>query len=546
VASSATSGSSQDSSASTETEQTQTPMTSDQPAARVDSPAPVANTDGAVPMQLISGEQEALPEEAVPEKQYGIDMELVWSGSEEAFVIAEIVRGGAAWKNGLINEGNVVTHVDEIPLEGQSTQAVNHLLLGVPSTSVILTVRDHVDPLSGQVQTRDVKVTRYDTVEMTIDFYDEEEFCDIPEVEEVHSDAVSQAEWARRQLAQAPKEVTKMVDLNDISKKVSDQSKAAKEQLQTRSSIVKTEYNAASVAEQARWAKDQLENRKDITQRTLIDSDMVAEQKSSALAALANLPQKQVEKKFDAQSVSEQAQWAKKQLENRPDVPKTVMVDTASIQEQAKWAKQKLLAKEQGAQDQDESASQEQPGLPCSDDVDARGGDALDALCRLAGLDDLPSMAQVVAPPVPAPAPDGPPAAIDEEKEKKRRAMQKRLEFLAQAEANKSANDSTASQQLSEAALQQQTVAPALPAIILAPSPVSGESAGTSPSPEPQAPALSVQQQQGQPQLKPRTSSLAGRLSGFGGDLNSSALQPVKSEEELQFQGALGAKKVVA
>jgi len=509
------------------------------------------------------------------EKLFGIDIELVWSEKDEAYAVSEIVRGGAAWKNGLVNVGNIITHVDEMPLEGKSLEQAMVCFLGQPSGAVILTVRDHVDPLSGQVQTRDVKVLRYDSVDMmTIDFYDEEEFCDIPQVEEVeeHAEVVSQAEWARRQLAQGPKEVTKMVDMNDISKKVSDQSKAAKEKLQTRSSITKTAYDAESVAEQARWAKDQLENRKDNTQKTLFDADMVAEQTRAAMQSLANLPQKEVEKKFDAQSVAEQARWAKQQLENRQDYTKTTRVDTASVSEQAQWAKKKLLAKEQGLADesmqQDENkqadapvmgtpviethvacaASEEDRVLPCEEDrvfpvacaeqasehrdalqhSDAlqhgdasEHGDALDALCRLAGLDDLPGMDEVLAskspmsqplaasavsPPA-APAASAVPAAearqapiqasalpvtsaveSDEDKaEKKRRAVQKRLEFLAQPEVNKSANDSNAIEVRTEDDAPGQLAvctAAVHNAIILAPSPIESESAGSSPTPE--------------------------------------------------------------
>jgi len=507
------------------------------------------------------------------EKLFGIDIELVWSEKDEAYAVSEIVRGGAAWKNGLVNVGNIITHVDEMPLEGKSLVQAMVCFLGQPSGAVILTVRDHVDPLSGQVQTRDVKVLRYDSVDMTIDFYDEEEFCDIPQVEEVeeHAEVVSQAEWARRQLAQGPKEVTKMVDMNDISKKVSDQSKAAKEKLQTRSSITKTAYDAESVAEQARWAKDQLENRKDNTQKTLFDADMVAEQTRAAMQSLANLPQKEVEKKFDAQSVAEQARWAKQQLETRQDCTKTTRVYMASVSEQAQWAKKKLLAKEQGLADESmqqdenkqanapvmdtpviekhlaraaseedrvflakrivlplacaEQASEHRDALQHSDALQhgdaSEHGDALDVLFRLAGLDDLPGMDEVLASKSPmsqplAPAAVSPPAAPvasavpaaearealiqasalpatgaverDEDKaEKKRRAMQKRLEFLAQAEANKSANDSNAIEvRIEDDAPGQLAVCTAAlhNAIILAPSPIEGESAGSSPTPE--------------------------------------------------------------
>ena len=581
----------EDLSALSGSEQTQTSMPSEETTqeSSASTIAAVVFPTAAAPAPSTSNVKNASPvQEDEPEKQYGIDMDLIWSESEEAFVVAEIVRGGAAWKNGLINEGNVVTHVDEETLTGKSVHEVARLLLGAPSTAVVLTVRDHVDPLSGQVQTRDVKVIRYDTVEMTIDFYDEEEFCDIPEVEEVQSDAVSQAEWARRQLAQAPKEVTKMVDLNDISKKVSDQSKAAKEKLQSRSSIVKTEYDAESVAEQARWAKDRLDNRKDTTQRTVIDAEMVAEQKSSALAALANLPQKQVDEKFDAQSVADQAKWAKKQLENRPDNIKSVAVDAASVSEQAQWAKKKLLAKEQGLGDESTEetfggSSSRNQQQQCTAPANTGASDALDELCKLAGLDDLPNMGQVLAavanPAEPTLKPAATDAVTDEEKEeKKRRAMQKRLDFLAQQAASTSANDSTTGQELAQPASAQHAVAaPGPPEIVLAPSPLGNEAETreSSPSPDepriaqaptnPQGPAPSAPTQQlaRQPEVKPRTSSLSGRAASDS-SLNSSALPPpsrnfcsdstlvashsrgLHLEEELQFRQTLSAKKVVA
>ena len=402
-------------------------------------------------------------------RQYGIDVKLAWSDEVGAHVIAEVVRGGAAWKNGFINVGNVVTHIDDNALEAMSTEQVAQCLLGEPSSAVVLTIRDHVDPLTGQVQTRDVKVMRYDAAEMTMDFYDEEEFCDIPETKEEDDEVVSQAEWARRQLSQKPKEVTKMVDMNDISKKVSDQSKAAKEKLQTRSSITKTEYDAESVAQQARWAKEQLDNREDRTQKTVFDAEMVAEQTRMAMASLANLPQKVVEKNFDDQAVAQQAKWAKQQLENRPDTTKMTSIDTASVSEQAQWAKKKLLAKEQGVNDecvQQEPENSEEPA----------------ALASAASV-------ETVAPPTASEtAHKAEGASSEETAERKRRAQQKRLEFLAMAanslqssEPNPSLQTAAPAASVAQAPEAPLTQAPA-ELIVLAPSPVEGESAPASPS----------------------------------------------------------------
>ena len=424
-------------------------------------------------MPLNETEASMAPEKEDAARQYGIDVKLAWSDEVGAYVISEVVRGGAAWKNGFINVGNVVTHIDENPLEAMSTEQVAQCLLGEPSEAVVLTIRDHVDPLTGQVQTRDVKVMRYDAAEMTMDFYDEEEFCDIPETKEEDDEVVSQAEWARRQLSQKPKEVTKMVDMNDISKKVSDQSKAAKEQLQTRSSITKTEYDAESVAQQARWAKEQLDNREDRTQKTIFDAEMVAEQTRMAMASLANLPQKVVEKNFDDQAVAQQAKWAKQQLENRPDTTKMTSIDTASVSEQAQWAKKKLLAKEQGLNDESLQQEPQNSGEPAAPAPAA-------------------AVETVVPPTASETAPTAEGATSEDAAERKRRAQQKRLEFLAMTANSKQSSESNASLQTAapaapvaqapELPLTQAQAAPVPTGIVLAPSPVEGESAPASPS----------------------------------------------------------------
>jgi hypothetical protein len=582
-------------------------LTPQAPVEELTGPAHVPMTETTGAIQSLVPEPEPEPEPEEKERQYGIDIELEWSEAQDSFVVKETVRGGAAWKNGLINVGNVVTHIDEEPLAGKTAEAVSRLMLGEPSTPVVLTVRDFVDPLSGQVQTRDVKVMRYDTVEMTIDFYDEEQFCDIPEVEEEKEAVISQAEWARRQLAQGPKEHTKMVDMNDISKKVSDQSKAAKDRLQTRSEITKTAYDAEAVSQQARWAKDQLENRKENTQKTLFDAEMVAEQTRAAMESLANLPQKEVEKKFDATSVAEQAKWAKQQLENRPDTTQATSVDTASVSEQAQWAKKRLLAKEKG-QDVGEEHTVEQntrvaaemiKTVPAQSEAAPSddGINTLDALCRLAGIDDLPGMDEVLgtkspdkpliaeapavlapaaaAPPPPAPVPPAPVAAAlpvatpaapeqanaaDSEAEKKRRAMQKRLEFLAMAEANKSANSSTDTtvQPAQVEAPANAAAAQEQPAIILAPSPVESGSNGPSPTAKQPAPS-SLFTAPAAPPAPARTASkplqqvMSHRQSAGPVDLNGSSLPPptknfvdasrrqsdANVEEQMQFIDAL-------
>ena len=120
------------------------------------------------------------------------------------------------------------------------------------------------------------------------EFY-EEDFIEIPHAPTSEPVGMSQAQWARQQL-------------------------------QNRSAVAKTTYDAASVAQQARWAKNQLENRKDNTQRTAFDAEAVAKQARSAMMSLANRQESAMPKKFDPQAVSDQAKWAKHQLvETRAD-----------------------------------------------------------------------------------------------------------------------------------------------------------------------------------------------------------------------------------
>ena len=109
-------------------------------------------------------------------KKPGLAVVLVGNRPDSARYVS--MKKKVAKKIGIESFESVLSEdVDEETLTGKSVHEVARLLLGAPSTAVVLTVRDHVDPLSGQVQTRDVKVIRYDTVEMTIDFYDEEEFA---------------------------------------------------------------------------------------------------------------------------------------------------------------------------------------------------------------------------------------------------------------------------------------------------------------------------------------------------------------------------------
>jgi hypothetical protein len=410
------------------------------------------------------------PDSLIVPTKYGIDMDLAWSDSSGAFEVKDIVRGGAAWKNGRINIGNIITHIDGRDLAGESDAAVKKLLLGELATAVILTVRDHVDPLTGVRATRQVEVMRFDSKDLTADFYDEEQFCDIPDLEDESVEVVSQAEWARRQLAQGSKEVTKMVDLNDISKKVSDQSKAAKEQLQTRSSITKTSYNAHSVAEQARWAKEQLENRKDNTQKTFFDADAVAQQARNAIASLSNRPQKEAEKKFDSQSVADQAKWAKDQLENRPVNSKTTMVDATSVSEQAQWAKAKLFNPGQVQEEYAVTYQAEERKKTNTTEEDVQKAEDIHAKV-------LSSAA---------------PSSMSDAEEKKHRAMQKRLEFLAQqSNAEKAASETPAeatavSDPCTAVSVAQEELGD--PKIVFAPSPVERESVEASPATEPMPP----------------------------------------------------------
>ena len=306
-----------------------------------------------------------------------------------------------------------------------------------------LSVRD--DPADAQErmleQGHEVDTPACDKPEM--EEMEEEHFCDIPEVETLEA-AVSQAEWARRQLergSNAP-EMIKTVDLDDVSNKIAEQSKAAKQQLQTRSEVTKTSYDAESVAEQSRWAKEQLENRKDTTQKTLFDAEAVGAQARSAMESLSNLPQKEAEIKFDAQSVADQAKWARMQLENRPERAKTTVFDAASLSEQAQWAKQKLFNPEVAETDEYAAVATQQtennhPNSPGKPSISS------------AQLPFSPLQADGADPAAAAVATQSKPAETEAEiAEKKRRAMQKRLEFLAAAETNKSADSSVAASDL--------------------------------------------------------------------------------------------------
>ena len=306
-----------------------------------------------------------------------------------------------------------------------------------------LSVRD--DPADAQErmleQGNEVDTPACDKPEM--EEMEEEHFCDIPEVETQEA-AVSQAEWARRQLergSNAP-EMIKTVDLDDVSNKIAEQSKAAKQQLQNRSEVTKTSYDAESVAEQSRWAKEQLENRKDTTQKTLFDAEAVGAQARSAMESLSNLPQKEAEIKFDAQSVADQAKWARMQLENRPERAKTTVFDAASLSEQAQWAKQKLFNPEVAETDEYAAVATQQtennhPNSPGKPSISS------------AQLPFSPLQADGADPAAAAVATQSKPAETEAEiAEKKRRAMQKRLEFLAAAETNKSADSSVAASDL--------------------------------------------------------------------------------------------------
>ena len=287
------------------------------------------------------------------------------------------------------------------------------------------------------------------------------------------------------------------------------------------------------MAQQARWAKDQLDNRADNTKKTEFDAEKVAEQARAAMASLANLPQRETESKFNAQSVAEQAKWAKEQLEHRSEISKTT-INADTVSEQAKWAKKRLLAKEQGldldeenvvqqAEDHNSPATLEMHPITeepvegaLGDDglakvlaqqdserksatpVQYDGSDMPSSQSKSLRVDDVPGMKEVLAMPAPA-APasilnqytlKGPTAgpldapavskeavasndAAESAEDKKRRAMQKRLEFLALAQAK-----------TSESYTERD------PNIIIAPSPVEGEAC---PSPDNQ-PSRTVEQ----------------------------------------------------
>ena len=93
--------------------------------AREESKAPATQTEGPNLGHEMnrSIHWHRLKEDAV--RQHGIDVKLSWSEKDGAYTISEVVRGGAAWKNGAIHVGNVVTRIDEMPLEAKSAEKVD-------------------------------------------------------------------------------------------------------------------------------------------------------------------------------------------------------------------------------------------------------------------------------------------------------------------------------------------------------------------------------------------------------------------------------------
>ena len=161
------------------------------------------------------------PSEVVDQVGVGLDFSMGPAGA----TVCKVVENGAAWQTGCIGEGDIITHVNGIPLAGMPSAEVAGKLLGEPLSLVRLTVVKE-----GKAEREVVSVTRLPPAVASPPRHDyanneegqeeqeepEEEFFDIPDATEyplvgatpaeagaeaeVEKAPMTQMEWARQLL----------------------------------------------------------------------------------------------------------------------------------------------------------------------------------------------------------------------------------------------------------------------------------------------------------------------------------------------------------
>ena len=219
--------------------------------------------------------------------------------------VTALEEGGAGWQSGQLEEGDVVIAADGVQLGGMGPDALACAMLG-PSLSVVELSVLRTSRVTGEIETREVVITRSDVSESSLDRNAgnsaeaeslNESLC-FDEIPEAKPESLSEA-------GPAP---------------VGDESQMT----------------------QAEWARKMLASKPDITKRTVIDKDAIAAQARGAKHELENRPVFEAETKFDAAAVADQAKWAKESLENREEKKVEKAFDPFSVKLQALWAKERL------------------------------------------------------------------------------------------------------------------------------------------------------------------------------------------------------------
>jgi hypothetical protein len=159
------------------------------------------------------------PPKGVDQVGVGLDFSMGPAGA----TVCKVVENGAAWQTGCIGEGDIITHVNGVPLAGMPSAEVAGKLLGEPLSLARLTVVKE-----GKAEREVVSVTRLPPAVASPPRHDyetngegqelqeelEEEFFDIPDATdyplvdaapaeaevEVEKAPMTQMEWARQLL----------------------------------------------------------------------------------------------------------------------------------------------------------------------------------------------------------------------------------------------------------------------------------------------------------------------------------------------------------